>query len=147
MPDEKEPIKLIVAGPRIFDHSYYRNYVYNTITMFIATYGNIEIVTGLAKGPDSFALDYAKKFLIPYKEFPADWDKHGKSAGYIRNSEMADYADRLLAFWDAKSKGTKHMLDIAKDKGLKRHVHILEYYPLHPYEELCKRMDEDIPWP
>ena len=51
-------------------------------------------------------------------EFPADWDKHGKSAGYKRNLEMAENADALIAFWDGESRGTKHMIDIAKEKNL-----------------------------
>lgn len=49
---------------------------------------------------------------------PADWDKHGKSAGYKRNEEMARNADALIAFWDGKSKGTKHMIDIARECNL-----------------------------
>ena len=38
--------------------------------------------------------------------FPANWAKYGKSAGHIRNSQIAKYADRCVAFWDNKSKGT-----------------------------------------
>ena len=43
--------------------------------------------------------------------FPADWDKHGRAAGPIRNKQMADYADVLIAVWDGKSRGTKNMID------------------------------------
>ena len=50
--------------------------------------------------------------------FPADWDLEGKSAGFKRNVKMAEYADALVAFWDGESKGTKHMIEIAKEKGL-----------------------------
>ena len=57
--------------------------------------------------------------------FPADWKKYGKSAGYVRNSEMAEVAESLIAFWDGKSRGTKNMIDIAKNKGLK--VRIVNY--------------------
>ena len=39
-------------------------------------------------------------------------DVHGKKAGYLRNVDMAEYADALVAFWDGKSKGTGHMIDI-----------------------------------
>lgn len=55
---------------------------------------------------------------LPVDEFRADWDTHGKSAGYKRNSQMADHADMLIAFWDGKSKGTKHMIDLARAKKL-----------------------------
>lgn len=48
----------------------------------------------------------------------ADWDIYGKSAGYIRNAEMAKYADACVVFWDGKSRGTKHMIDLAKKEGI-----------------------------
>lgn len=53
------------------------------------------------------------------KLYPADWKKYGSSAGYIRNDEMAKYADCLIAFWDGKSKGTKHMIDLAVKRKIK----------------------------
>lgn len=56
---------------------------------------------------------------IPVKKFPADWGGLGKRAGYLRNEQMADYADALIAVWDGKSKGTKHMIDVATVKELK----------------------------
>ncbi|WP_276914036.1 DNA cytosine methyltransferase [Aneurinibacillus aneurinilyticus] len=52
------------------------------------------------------------------RQYVADWDKYGNSAGYIRNREMAQSADALMAFWDGKSPGTKHMIDLAKEYGL-----------------------------
>jgi len=54
----------------------------------------------------------------PVAKFPADWNKFKKSAGYKRNVEMAENADALIAFYDGKSKGTGHMIDIAKEKNL-----------------------------
>ena len=54
--------------------------------------------------------------------FPADWDKYGKAAGYKRNGEMARNADALIAFWDGKSRGTKHMIDLAKKYDLQARV-------------------------
>ena len=49
---------------------------------------------------------------------PAKWDKHGNSAGMIRNSQMADYADGLIALWDGESRGTKNMIETASKNGL-----------------------------
>jgi hypothetical protein len=49
---------------------------------------------------------------------PAQWEIYGKMAGYLRNLEMAKIADAVVLFWDGKSKGTKHMLDISQDRGL-----------------------------
>lgn len=70
-----------------------------------------EIVSGGAQGVDFLAELYAKKHSWPFKEFPAKWNEHGKSAGILRNKEMGNYADALVAVWDGQSKGTKHMID------------------------------------
>ena len=56
---------------------------------------------------------------------PADWNKHGKSAGYRRNEEMAKVADACICFWDGVSKGTMHMINLAKEYGLETEV--IEY--------------------
>lgn len=82
-----------------------------------------EIVSGHAIGVDRAGELYAQANAIKVKLFVPDWDKYGKSAGYRRNVEMADYADALVAVWDGKSRGTKHMIDIAKAKGLKVYIH------------------------
>lgn len=78
-----------------------------------------EIVSGGARGADRLGEYCSGLFHCGLSIFPADWDKYGKSAGYIRNKQMAEYATHLIAVWDGKSKGTKHMIDIAKEKGLK----------------------------
>lgn len=56
-------------------------------------------------------------------EFPADWNAHGKAAGPIRNQQMAQEADVLIAFWDGKSRGTKDMIEKATRAGLDMHVY------------------------
>lgn len=106
-------IKLIIAGSReIKDY----NLLLNVIEEFKIKYNieNIdEIVCGEARGVDSLGKRYGLENNITIKSFPADWNKFGKSAGYIRNEEMAKYANSLIAIWDGKSKGTKHMIDLA----------------------------------
>lgn len=62
---------------------------------------------------------YARMRKLTIKRFPPDWDSFGKKAGALRNIEMAKYGETLIAFWDGKSKGTKHMIDTAKERGLK----------------------------
>src|SRR5690606_7546267 len=79
---------------------------------------SLEIVSGGAKGADRCGEAYAINNAIKLKVFKADWDTLGKSAGYVRNSQMAEYADCLIAYWDGKSKGTKHMINLAVEKGL-----------------------------
>jgi len=78
-----------------------------------------EVVCGGARGVDDLGRKWAGNGnRIPVKMFPAKWDQFGKSAGYRRNVEMGEYADALIAVWDGKSRGTKHMIDIAAQKGL-----------------------------
>jgi hypothetical protein len=84
----------------------------------------IEIVSGKARGVDTMGEQWARENDIPIKEFPANWKRYGIVAGIIRNEEMGDYADALVAVWDGESKGSKHMIDYAKKKGLKIHIHI-----------------------
>lgn len=76
-----------------------------------------EVVCGDARGVDTYGARWAAAQHIPVKHFPAKWDEHGRSAGYRRNVEMAEYADYLIAFWDGASHGTRHMIDIMKEKG------------------------------
>lgn len=81
-----------------------------------------ELVSGTARGVDRLGEDWAKSRCIAIKRFPADWNRYGKSAGYRRNVEMAEYADALIAIWDGKSKGTQHMINIAQEQKLKVYV-------------------------
>lgn len=75
-----------------------------------------EVVCGGASGADALGKRWAEFNNISVGMFPADWDTHGKAAGYRRNVDMANHADVLYAFWDGSSKGTKHMIDIMKKK-------------------------------
>ncbi len=116
-------MKVIVAGGRDFTHVEGANAFFLEITKDIPV---TQIVSGCARGADAVGERLARLHsILPIRKFPADWDTHGKSAGYIRNSDMADYADMLIAFWDGKSKGTKHMIDLAEKKGLI--VHVVRY--------------------
>jgi len=92
---------------------------------YFSNQSNIEIVCGKAKGADSLGEKYAIENNIPIKYFPPDWLRFNKSAGFIRNEEMAKYSDGLIAFWDGKSKGTKHMITIAKKYNL--NIKIVNY--------------------
>lgn len=94
-----------------------------------------EVVSGLCRGPDSAGLFYAISNDLKTKRFPANWAKHGKKAGIIRNMEMAKYADVLLLIWDGKSKGSKHMLATMKQLG--KPVHEILYID---YEEAKEKL-------
>jgi hypothetical protein len=77
-----------------------------------------EVVSGACRGVDRMGELWAQENGIPVHQFPPDWDKFGRSAGPIRNTAMAEYADALIALWDNKSKGTKNMIDTARRLGL-----------------------------
>ncbi len=112
-------IKVIIAGTRDFnDYAFLKKNVDYFLQGINPNNEEIEIVSGNARGADKLGERYAKEHNLPVKLFPANWDKYGKRAGYLRNQEMANYSDMLIAFWDEKSKGTKHMIDIAKKQGL-----------------------------
>ena len=84
------------------------------------------VVSGCARGVDALGEKFANDNSLPLEKYPADWSTHGKRAGYIRNTEMADNAEALLAIWDGESRGTKHMIDIAREKGLEVCVYMVE---------------------
>ena len=71
------------------------------------------ILSGAARGVDSIAAAYGRKNNFRVMEFKADWDNLGRGAGYIRNEALVAAADKVVAFWDGESKGTKHSIDLA----------------------------------
>ena len=79
---------------------------------------DIVIVSGGAKGADLWGELYARDYNYKVKRYPADWDRFGKRAGYLRNEDMAANADALVALWDGTSRGTQHMINIAAQHGL-----------------------------
>jgi len=115
-------MKVIIAGGRNFrDYDKLRESCDN----ILVNQKEVEIVSGTAAGADTLGERYAQEKGYEVKKFPAQWDLYGKSAGYKRNQQMAEYADGLIAFWDGKSRGTKHMIDIANKMGLK--VRVIRY--------------------
>ena len=123
-------MKVIIAGSRtILEKEVVNRVIFNGIYKLVKSEdiakGNLEIVSGTALGVDRIGEDWAKSFNYKVTRFPANWEKYGKKAGFMRNREMANYADALIAIWDGKSKGTKMMIDIAKKKGLKVFVNEL----------------------
>lgn len=85
-----------------------------------------QVVEGGAKGADALGKQWAMNNKVSVLSMPADWAKHGMSAGYRRNVDMAEAAQALIAVrvGGAKSKGTTHMIAIARNKGLR--IHVLE---------------------
>lgn len=74
----------------------------------------VTVISDCAKGADQIGEKIAEMYGLKVERYRADWDRYGKSAGYKRNVVMAQNATHLLAAWDGKSKGTKHMINIAE---------------------------------
>ena len=114
----KEKFRVIIAGSRGFnDYNLLEEKCDFLLSEKVKTH-DIVIVSGTARGADKLGERYARERGYELEAHPADWDKYGKSAGYRRNQEMAEVADAVICFWDGTSKGTKHMIDIAKEKKL-----------------------------
>ena len=111
-------MKVIIAGSRDIND-------YDVIKLTIKKSGFkiSEIVSGGARGVEKLGERYAKENNIVIIKYIPKWNLYGKSAGYKRNVEMAEYADAVICIWDGKSKGTKHMINIAKEKKLKIFKH------------------------
>lgn len=116
-------MKVIVAGSRSI---YQYDKIKKVLDLENKSNPITEVVCGMARGADLLGKLWAEENGIKVKEFPANWDKFGKSAGYKRNEEMAKYADACIIFWDGKSKGSKHMHDICKKNDLPVKLFIIE---------------------
>jgi len=112
--------KTIIAGSRDFAD-------YSQVVEAVSKCGweVSSVVSGTARGADRLGEVYAEENSLPLYKYPAEWDKYGKSAGYKRNTLMAENADALIALWNGESRGTKHMIDIATTKGLQVYVHMV----------------------
>lgn len=120
-----QEFKLIVAGGRDFnDYDYLSRVLYAMADVELADKA-VSIVSGMARGADALGYRFAKEHDIVVYEFPADWESYGKYAGYYRNKQMGNFSDGLLAFWDGKSRGTKHMIEYMQ--GLGKPVQVAEY--------------------
>lgn len=115
--------KVIIAGGR--DYNDYHK-ISDTCDK-ILTYDQIQIVSGKCSGVDYLGEKYAIENGYSIKEFPANWNKYKKAAGPIRNKEMAEYADILIAFYNGKSKGTKNMITLAKKNNLEIYIILVDY--------------------
>jgi hypothetical protein len=110
-------MKLIIAGGRnIHDYSLVLS------ALAESQFQPTEIVSGMALGVDTLAIQYARENNLPLKEFHADWNQYKRAAGPIRNRQMAEYGDALIAIWDGESRGTKNMIEEATKRNLQVYV-------------------------
>ena len=117
--------KLIIAGGRDFNDAALLERVLIALADVELADKSVSIVSGLARGADALGYEFAQVNGIQCYPFSADWYTHGKSAGYVRNAEMAEFSDGLLAFWDGQSKGTNHMINTMR--SMNKPVHVINY--------------------
>lgn len=111
-------MKTIIAGGReILDYTLVLNAIRES------KFDITEVVSGMAKGVDTLAVQFANENDLVITPFFADWNTHGRAAGPIRNRQMAEYGEALIAVWDGESRGTKNMIEEATKRGLKVYVY------------------------
>lgn len=135
-----DELRVIVAGGRDFND---KELLTKTLDGYLCgTRDKLVIISGHAKGADMLGEEYAKEHSLKLKIFPADWKSYGNQAGFLRNTQMARYASEdyngtLIAFWDGKSNGTKHMIEEAK-------LHNMEIIIIDYDNEPHKRFQEEL---
>ncbi len=122
--NNKEKFWVIVAGGRDFDDYQLMSEVLDD---YFTDKADARIISGMAHGADALAIRYADEHKMTKVLFPANWKRHPRRAGFLRNEDMLEVATHLVAFWDGESHGTKHMIDIAKEKGIP--IKIINYEP------------------
>ena len=116
-------MNIAIIGSREFNDY---NFLEKNILEIIVN-NNIEItkiISGGAKGADKLAEIYSNKYKIPKEVILPDWSI-GKSAGFIRNSDIINKSDIVIAFWNGESKGT--LDSIKKAKKLNKNVFVINF--------------------
>lgn len=109
-------VKLAIIGSRSFDDDVL---FYEQLKLFCKKYNEqpTVIISGGAKGADTLAENYAKEHGVEVIVFKPDYKRYGRGAAFVRNRLIVDNADRVLAFWNGKSTGTKYTIDYAKKQN------------------------------
>lgn len=111
--------RVIIAGSRDFNNfELLTKACDKLLKKYEAKHGRLEIISGGARGADQLGERYAELRNYRVMQMPADWDKHGQAAGYLRNQDMAKQANACVVFYNGISSGAKHMIDIARKSKL-----------------------------
>lgn len=119
--------RIAVVGSRSLPREDGRRVIWNGIA---GTPLDAVIVSGGARGPrskatvsaDLEARRAADFYRRAFEELPADWEGLGKRAGFARNEQLVETLDgpedRLVAVWDGRSPGTRHVVARAAAAGV-----------------------------
>lgn len=110
-------MRVLVCGSRSFNN-------YELLEKVLNDYNISIIIEGEARGADTLARIFGERHRIPVLPFPAEWDKHGKAAGPIRNTRMLNEGkpDFVIAFRGTNSRGTQNMIDQARKAGIETRI-------------------------
>lgn len=113
-------MRTIIAGSRSLVS-------YETLLLAIAEFPFTitTVISGTAKGADQLGEQWAQKNNIALEQYPANWAKYGRRAGYVRNEQMAQLAEGALILWDGFSPGTRHMINTCEQTNLPYYVYML----------------------
>lgn len=107
-------MRLAISGSRSFRHDHHRSVVLSALDVLHSQTPITEILTGDAAGPDRFAADWARTHGVPCHVLCPDWRRYDRRAGLVRDDQIVAGAERLLAFWDGRSRGTAYTIRAAR---------------------------------
>ena len=106
--------RVVIAGCRDYDnYNEAKEYIEFCISK-IKKEHNLIFVSGGCRGADLLGERFAYENGYQIERYPAEWEKYGRAAGPKRNMKMAEISDFIICFWDGYSKGTKTMIDYAR---------------------------------
>jgi hypothetical protein len=113
-------MRILVCGGREFNDS---ELLWSELDKIVQSVGTLStIISGMARGADTLAVDYALANSLPIRKYPADWDRHGKAAGFIRNQQMLDEGNPDLVVAFPGGRGTADMVRRARKAGVEVRV-------------------------
>ncbi len=112
---KQRQFRLLVCGGRTFDE---KSWMFTRLAEALSVCQDLHVIHGGAKGADECAGVVCEELAIPYTVYPADWQKHGKSAGHIRNELMLMQGKPHVVMPFPGGKGTGHMVMLAHKAGV-----------------------------
>lgn len=107
--------RVVIAGCRDYNNYDEAKLYIDFCLSNIRRENDIVIVSGCASGADAIGERYARQNGFKVEKYPANWGKYGRGAGPMRNRQMAEVCDYVICFWDGKSRGTKSMIEFARE--------------------------------
>ncbi len=105
-------MRLAVIGSKEFNDYSRLKAILNKIS------GITVIISGAAAGTDKMAAQYALEHNLKLLEFPPDFAKYDEEAKHVRDRQIVENCDQLIAFWDGECEGTKYTLDYAEKMNI-----------------------------